>query len=187
MVFETDYTSAGYNAYGEVAEIGDLIMFIETARGKTSGWSALSTEQKEMKIIDASFSLKSVDFAGTLNPAVITRNPMKFPRSGLIYDNGDTVPDNIVPEEIKMYVACFIYASMVVGYNDTISGAEPPIASKSVGDVNVSYDTKNATGSGGTREEFTGSCTHEHLPPDWIESVPETSFVVGTIPKTRVP
>jgi len=188
MIFETNFSDENYSAYGTVVEITDLITFIESVRGKACGWQDLQSGVKEAKIIDASFSLKGISFNGTLNTNVITKNPMYFPRSGLEYDNGMIVPNDAVPDEIQMYVACFIYASMSIGYSDNISGIEKPISSKSVGSVNISYDTNASVSSEyGTKESFINSCSREHIPDSWIDELVETFAVVGSIPKTRQP
>lgn len=104
MALVTDYTNAGYNAYATVVEtdalINDLSPFVNTAK-----WIALTVAQKESVILNASKDVNCFQYKGTLNPAVISPFNMQFPRSGMVYTNGVVIPDNIIPEFVKEYVA----------------------------------------------------------------------------------
>jgi len=176
MLFETDWTSADYNAYCEIADIDALMDQLEVLNGSI-GWGILDSGVKEVHIVNASKRLSSVEFSGALNPLVITNNPMKFPRSGLTYQNGTPVPEDIIPNEVCGFVACFIYDWIASGRTTTQSSNVGAIKSKKVGDVSITYET------GGSiiqpSEDGGADCIDNNIPSGWYED--ELSSTIGGI------
>lgn len=104
MALVTDYTDAQYNAYATVAEIDAIIVGLSPF-SNTSKWDALDTAQKEGVILNTSQDVNCFQFKGTLNKQVISPFNMQFPRDGMFYTNGVEIPNDIIPEFVKQYVA----------------------------------------------------------------------------------
>ena len=185
MTFETDYTKLEYNAYVEPGEMATYIEYVESVRGRKSGFDTLTTTQKQNKIIDATMAVSHFEYAGFLNKQVVSMYPVKFPRSGLTFPNGQPVPDNIIPEPIKIAMACYIFGTMVAGYNDELTPTEGKISSKKVGDVSVSYDTGSTQLKEATRETYSNKCVSDNIPKEWLETPPSVSVGIGTVKVRR--
>jgi hypothetical protein len=179
--FQPDYTAPDYNAYATVAEIDDLMAYYDTIEGENVGWGNLDTTAKEHHIVNASERMGDVAFAGTLSPDVITTRPMHWPRTGVKYPNGQPVPDNEVPQEIKAATACIIRAALRGEYRSG-NAALGMVKKKKVDDIEIEFETGN-TGAV-LEEDPTDTCVSDTIPKGWITET-GADLGMGSIPLRR--
>ena len=183
MTFDYDYTSPGYNSYSDVPTVDGHMEFLEAVNG-TIGWDEMDEITKQAHIVNASASLGNYDFQGTLNPLVITPKNMQFPRSGLEFSNGNPVPSDEVPFQVKEYVACFVYVwisgGTSIGNNTQKTGL---VSKKKVDEVEVWYDNDTDTQ---IFDYENNKCLDDYIPGNWITGSLSIGGV-GSIRKIRTP
>ena len=183
MIFDTIPSSPTFNAYSEVATIDSEMDYLELVNGST-GWQDLEESAKQAHIINASKSLCKHEFAGELSPIVVTNECMVFPRTGLEYHNGTPVSDDVVPDEVHDYIACFIYTWIDTGKSISGGSTVGMVRKKKVDKVEIEYET----GSGDILDTSSSdTCLEESIPEAWIADTMTTLGGVGTVPKVRTP
>jgi hypothetical protein len=183
-MFDTDFTSPGFNAYVDIATITPAVEFLERINGSI-GWEAMPVADKEAQIVNSSFSLANIEFSGVLNPLVVTNNPMHFPRSGLFYKNGNAVPEDQIPNEINNYVACYLFEWISNNRSTTGSSSIGMVRKKKVDDVEIEFET----GSSIAEVTVDGSdlCMASYIPEDWVYKTETSILGVGSVGKMRAP
>lgn len=86
-----------YNSYASVAE-ADAYLNIDPVREAT--WEALTTEEKEKKLIAATRRLDLLDWGGSKTGDADTQ-ANAWPRTGVTYTDGTSVSTSEVPQEVE--------------------------------------------------------------------------------------
>lgn len=128
MALDILYTSAGYNAYTDIAGM-DLAMLEVGALYKNTFWSSQTDPVKEALIKAATKAMNKLDWLGTQNTSIVVSS-MDWPRIDI-----EGVGATEIPEDLKLRMACWITHNAA---SSTLSKGKN-VASKSVGDVSITY------------------------------------------------
>jgi len=169
MALDTLYTSATYNAFTDVAGM-DAIMTEFSVLMDNSFWTALADPAKEQLIIFATSNENTKDWIGERNENIVVTE-MEWPRTGI-----DTVSDTVVPTAVIRSMACWISQNAVGSALNTAGTGD--VASRSVGEVNVSYNA----GSSGSINSAESACSG--YASEYLYSSGSLSGV-GSVRKTR--
>lgn len=85
-----------YISYASVAE-ADAYLLVDPTRGPT--WAGLTTEQKGINLISSTRQLDTFSYKG--EKAGGSAQPNQWPRTGVTYPDGTSVPDDEVPAGIQ--------------------------------------------------------------------------------------
>jgi len=104
MSLVTDFTSADFNSYSDEAE-SDVIFQKYTSLFPDADWLALTSQQKEDRLLQSATEANLNNYMGELIPEVVSfqSGGMHFPRRSLIAQNGLLFPNNVIPDFIKEY------------------------------------------------------------------------------------
>lgn len=105
MAIDNDYTSSGFNSYFESVEALNQYVAALDGLWNISTWTKLNTTQRQNIMFGATSDLNSFCYTGSLNGSVNSAFNMRFPRSGMTYQNGVSIPSNEIPEFVKDYIA----------------------------------------------------------------------------------
>lgn len=105
MAIDNDYASSLYNSY--FVDIADLDTFVSALDGfwNLTSWNALTDAQKENIMHGAIADLNSFCFNGAVNGSINSPYNMKFPRTGIDYQNGVSIGSADTPIFVKEYIA----------------------------------------------------------------------------------
>ncbi|MCH9735864.1 MAG: hypothetical protein K0U78_15150 [Actinomycetia bacterium] len=105
MAIDSDYTSSLYNSYfDDIASLDVAVSALDGYWNLTS-WNALTETQKENLMHGATADFNAFCYLGTINNSISSPYNMKFPRSGVYYQNGVSIGNTETPIFAKAYIA----------------------------------------------------------------------------------
>ena len=87
--------SNSYQSYASVAE-ADAYLLVDLVRGPS--WSPLTNDEKSKRLVAATRRLDLLTWKGKQTGG--GAQGLEWPRSGLTYEGGAAVPDNIIPDKL---------------------------------------------------------------------------------------
>lgn len=102
MALDANPTSPDMNAYCDVAFADAYFTF----RFGGEAWRDFDIEKKEALLVRATTTLDTFRYGGYKKSGA---QPLKWPRSGLVDDEGYTVADTVVPMRVKQATCEFAY------------------------------------------------------------------------------
>lgn len=99
----TDYASAFYNSYFTLAQIDNKVLSLGATRD-ISSWTSKTSEEKVQTITYVTEEMDNYVYKGVLSSLVVAPG-MQWPRSGVTYQNGLTIPDTVNPAFLLTYIA----------------------------------------------------------------------------------
>lgn len=134
MALDTLYTSPTYNGFISVLDMNDVMTDLGVLM-KTSFWAPLSEASKEALIKASSRALSKLDWKGSPNPSIVVSD-LTWPRIDI-----DGAEPTQIPYDLQLRMGCWIVHNAVAS---PLAAPAGNIASKSVGDVSVTYNTAGA-------------------------------------------
>ena len=91
-----DYSGTSYIVYANLVE---ALAVLQVDPTRMTAWAALSDEDKGIRLIAATNRLDLLNWQG--EKAGGSSQPNQWPRSGLVYRDGESVPDDAIPLAIE--------------------------------------------------------------------------------------
>ena len=91
--------SVGGNDYTSYASVPESKIVLAVDPTRMAAWAALSDEAKGIRLIAATNRIDLLRWQGQKNGGV--SQPNQWPRSGLVYQGGESVLDDAIPTEIE--------------------------------------------------------------------------------------
>lgn len=168
MALDIIYTSAGYNAYTDIAGM-DSAMTEVGALHKTAFWASLGDPVKEALIKASTKAMNKIAWLGERNTSIVVPS-MQWPRTDI-----EGVTETEIPEDLVLRMACWIT------YNASASALSKGqnVSSKSVGEVSVTYKASGSVSD-------TNAC--DDYASQYIDALQTSAFGgIGTVGLHRIP
>lgn len=140
--------SVDYSSYATVTE-ADEVLNIDITRG--TAWKALDTDGKGARLIAATRRLDLLRWDGEKTGG--NAQTTAFPRSGLLYPDGEEVDDSTVPIQVELatiYMAGSIAVRPANASSTSTTSTSREISKVKAGPVEIQY----SPGSSGASNEF---------------------------------
>ena len=119
--------------YLSYATLVEANAFLAVDLARNTDWAALDPEGKGLRLVAATRRLDSLRWAGSKASESQTS---EWPRQGLVYETGDAVPGDAIPERLEQ--ACILLAGdYAAGRVD--NGEDGAIQSERVGPIATTY------------------------------------------------